>query len=154
MLKYPRLFKFPPNAFSVCILEIPQNKNQTPFLFFSLSPKKTLSDTWRGAILPYWHDYRFVGMVFGIYTDRQIFPCCILHYRQYYKSLEVGNRIYTDPQISPSIAIRKTRPCDLYPLTPHFYIVKLGFTGVYIFLIFAPKHRLWVRVRTASVRRF
>ena len=33
---------------------------------------------------------------------------------------------------------------DLYPLSPHFYIVKLGFTRVYIFLIFALKHRLWV----------
>ena len=31
------------------------------------------------------------------------------------------------------------------PLKPHFYIVKLGFTGVYIiFLISAQKHRLWV----------
>ena len=31
----------------------------------------------------------------------------------------------------------------LTPLNPHFYIVKLGFTGVYIiFLIFARKHRL------------
>ena len=29
-------------------------------------------------------------------------------------------------------------------LKPHFYIVKLGFTGVYIiFLISAKKHRLW-----------
>ena len=36
-------------------------------------------------------------------------------------------------------------------LTP-FYIVKLGFTGVYIiFLISAQKHRLWVLVRTASL---
>ena len=39
----------------------------------------------------------------------------------------------------------------LTPLKPHFYIVRLGFTGVYfIFLIFAQKHRLWVLVRTAS----
>ena len=30
------------------------------------------------------------------------------------------------------------------PLKPHFYIVKLRFTGVYIiFLISAQKHRLW-----------
>ena len=37
------------------------------------------------------------------------------------------------------------------PLKPHFYIVKLGFTRVYIiFLISAQKHRLWVLVRTAS----
>ena len=39
------------------------------------------------------------------------------------------------------------------PLKPHFYIEKLGFTGVYIiFLISAQKHRLWVLVRTASSR--
>ena len=31
------------------------------------------------------------------------------------------------------------------PLNP-FYIVKLGYTGMYIFLIFVPKHRLWVLV--------
>ena len=33
------------------------------------------------------------------------------------------------------------------PLTPHLYIVKLGFTeGIHYFLIFALKHRLWVHV--------
>ena len=32
--------------------------------------------------------------------------------------------------------IRITCPCDLYPLTPHFYIVKWGFTGVYIIFFF------------------
>ena len=38
------------------------------------------------------------------------------------------------------------------PLTPHLYIVKLGFTeGIHYFLMFALKHRLWVGVRTASV---
>ena len=37
---------------------------------------------------------------------------------------------------------------------PHFYIVKLGFTGMYFFfLILAQKHRLWVLTRTASTRR-
>ena len=34
---------------------------------------------------------------------------------------------------------RKICLCDLYPLTPHFYIVKLGFTGVYIFPCFSFK---------------
>ena len=49
----------------------------------------------------------------------------------------------------------KTCLCHFDPLKPHFYIVKLGFTGVYIiFLIFAQNHRLWVPVRTASARRF
>ena len=46
-------------------------------------------------------------------------------------------------------------PIYFDPLKSHFYIVKLGFTGVYIiFLIFPQKHRLWVLVRTASPRRF
>ena len=41
----------------------------------------------------------------------------------------------------------------LTPLKPHFYIVKLGYTGVYInFLISAQKHRLLVLVRTALPR--
>ena len=40
-----------------------------------------------------------------------------------------------------------TCPCHVYPLTPNFYIVKLGFKRVYIFfLIFALKHKLWVLV--------
>ena len=50
-----------------------------------------------------------------------------------------------------------TKTClnNFDPLKPHFYIVKLGLTGVYIsFLIFVQKHRLWVLVKTASSRRF
>ena len=33
----------------------------------------------------------------------------------------------------------KTSPFNEDPLTPHFYIVKLGFTGVYIIFIFCSK---------------
>ena len=52
------------------------------------------------------------------------------------------------------VFITKTSLYNFDPLKPHFYIVKLGFTGVYItFLIFAQNHRLWVLVRTASLRR-
>ena len=59
------------------------------------------------------------------------------------------------PFLEFTLTIMQTSPYNEYPLTPHFYIVKLGFTGVYIFfLIFALKHRSWVLVRTASVRRF
>ena len=51
--------------------------------------------------------------------------------------------------------IMKTYLYNFEPVKPHFYIVKLGFTGVYIiFLISAQKHRLWVLVRTPSARRF
>ena len=35
--------------------------------------------------------------------------------------------------------IMKTCPCNEDPLTPHFYTVKLGFTGVYIFSYFCSK---------------
>ena len=50
--------------------------------------------------------------------------------------------------------ITKASPCNEHPLTHHFYIVKLGCAGVNFFLIFAPKHRLCVLVRIASLRRF
>ena len=47
------------------------------------------------------------------------------------------------------INIMKTCLYNVDPLNPT-YIVKLGFTGVYIsFLISAQKHGLWVLVRTA-----
>ena len=40
--------------------------------------------------------------------------------------------------------ITKTYLYNFDPIKPHFHIVKLGFTGVYIiFLISAQKHRLW-----------
>ena len=53
------------------------------------------------------------------------------------------------------LSITKTYLYNFDPLEPHFYIVKLGFTGVYIiFLISAQKHTLWVLVRTASMRWF
>ena len=43
----------------------------------------------------------------------------------------------------------KTCLYNFDPLKPHFYIVKLGFTRVYIILLnSAQKHRLWVFVRT------
>ena len=32
--------------------------------------------------------------------------------------------------------IRKTCPCKVYSLKPHFYIVKLGYAGVYLFFLF------------------
>ena len=40
--------------------------------------------------------------------------------------------------------ITKTCLYNFDPLKPHFNIVNLGFTGIYIiFLNFARKHRLW-----------
>ena len=54
-----------------------------------------------------------------------------------------------------TVIITKTCLYNVDPLKPHFYIVKLGFTGVYtIFLISVQKYRLWVLVRTALLRQF
>ena len=66
----------------------------------------------------------------------------------------LGLHLNIQGEVSAQLNIMQTSPCNEYPLTPHFYIFELGFTRVYIFLIFALKHRLWVLVRTASVRRF
>ena len=38
-----------------------------------------------------------------------------------------------------SLHIMITCPCNVDPLTPHFSIVKFGFTGVYIILLFCSK---------------
>ena len=40
------------------------------------------------------------------------------------------------PFLEFTLTIMQTSPCNEYPLTPHFYIVKLGFTGVYIYFLF------------------
>ena len=49
------------------------------------------------------------------------------------------------------VSITKTYLYNYDPLKPHFYIVKLGFTGVYIiFLTSVQKHRLWVLIRGGS----
>ena len=39
----------------------------------------------------------------------------------------------------PRSLIRKTCPCKVYPLNPHFFIVKLGYAGVYLFFLFLLK---------------
>ena len=45
--------------------------------------------------------------------------------------------------------------CNVDPIKPHFYIVKLGCAGVCIIvLISAQEHRLWVLVKIASPRQF
>ena len=41
-----------------------------------------------------------------------------------------------DGMVCPWHIIRKTCPCNVYPLKPHFYIAKLGYAGVYPFFLF------------------
>ena len=61
-----------------------------------------------------------------------------------------GSTIVPVFEIATFLNIRKTCPCNVYPLELHFYIAKLGYAEV----LFAPKHILWVFVRIASTRRF
>ena len=68
-----------------------------------------------------------------------------------YTILQYGETFYIVSPVAQSYSITKTCLYNFDPLKPHFYIVKLGFTGVFIiFLISTQKHRLWVLVRTAS----
>ena len=57
--------------------------------------------------------------------------------------LRVGLILYVDSLMSwmvikgtRQLTITKTSPCNEDPLTPHFYIGKPGFTGLYIFFLF------------------
>ena len=52
---------------------------------------------------------------------------------QYY--IGINDTSFGTPDRHPRF-IRKTRPCNEYPLKPHFYIVKLGYAGVYLFFLF------------------
>ena len=43
---------------------------------------------------------------------------------------------FTDScRLDIAIFITKTCPCNVYPLKPHFYIVKLGYAGLYLFYL-------------------
>ena len=79
--------------------------------------------------------------------SKYVFPCKPKIY--YIKGSTLHGHISMISNKTKGIML--TCPCIVYPLTPHFYIVKLGYTYL---LIFALKHRLWVLVRTASLRRF
>ena len=52
-------------------------------------------------------------------------PCPIMTWNYFYVTLLIEEW-----------HIRKTCPCNVYPFEPHFYIVKLGYTGVYLFFLF------------------
>ena len=94
-----------------------------------------------------------------IYFCKEIFPCCSGYNNNY--SIYADSSLvfpitdylfcyfYTSPpqglwetdglQCASALIITITSPCDLYPLTPHFYQVKLGLTGEYIFSYFCSK---------------
>ena len=77
-------------------------------------------------------------------TDDQVFD--IFLSRQH-SVVEIDHELFFYSHSLPSTDSARHHETYLYnfdPLKPQFYIVKLGFTGVYIiFLISAQKHRLW-----------
>ena len=54
--------------------------------------------------------------------------------------LKVNNCSFWGKSISHKSCITKTYLYNFYPLKPHFHIVKLGFTGVYIIFLFLLKN--------------
>ena len=130
-----------------------------------------LEDTvfaWHG---PFIIDQSLIARVFGV--TNLAFVCCplmlifdkwclqkflvLLHYSLWdfirYMALTFYHTLFRLSTLNHNIM--KAYLYNFDPLKPHFYIVKLGFIGVYIiFLISAQKHRLWVLIRTASSRRF
>ena len=62
-----------------------------------------------------------------ILSSRKYVHTCILLY---------GKKTGMHISLVLSKTIMKTCPCNVYPLKPHFYIVKLGFAGVYLFFLF------------------
>ena len=89
---------------------------------------------------------------FEMETSNSSFICLLL--TKYQKSWWKDNTIfrnlnfpvnlgYLTPQSmirNSQIFIRKTCPCNVYPLEPHFYIAKLGYAGVYLFFLFLLKN--------------
>ena len=82
---------------------------------------------------------------------KKIALSCCLVYNVYFNTVYVTHMILT----MGLATIRITCPCDLYPpYTPLLYSKTGVYRGIHFFLIFALKHRLWVLIRTASMRRF
>ena len=68
---------------------------------------------------------------------------------------DISQNNYTEQKETIHVSSGK-HVLEMYtPVNPTFIWKKTGVCGgIPIFLIFAPKHRLWVLVRTASARRF
>ena len=69
--------------------------------------------------------------------------------------LRAGGRIWVLNAVVPGHCfITKTSLCMYTSYTPLLYSETGVDRDIHFFLIFVPKHRLWVLVRTTSVRRF
>lgn len=64
--------------------------------------------------------------------------------QQYMQNLYM--HMYTIQLVTIQTLIMITHPCNINPFALHFYIVELGFIGVYPFLDFTLKYKLWLLV--------
>ena len=109
-------------------------------------------------------NFQFLVVKFSIYLNRRVlvmnrFPSyklkicrCKRGITRLQKARGIWSRKHKALEFS-FLYITKTYLYNFAPIKPHFYIVKLGFTGcILFFLNSAQKHRLWVLVRTASAR--
>ena len=62
--------------------------------------------------------------------------CGMKHLREHgflHRDIKPGNILLAQDDDGRYLNIRKTCRCNKYSLKPHFYIVKLGYAGVYLF---------------------
>ena len=127
-------------------------KSNDPFDYPSMSPrylsnKEDIQEFIRGPRI--WEKlmqtptFQSLGAKF---EDTKI-SSCSEHWRECSRTqrshhvLNISSAPMLTGNVSSAIFIMKTSPCNIHTLTPHFYIyiVKLGFTGVYIFFYFCSK---------------
>ena len=119
------------------------------FVFWSFYTTESLSDVQNTNIGSTWPGQRR-AILYCKWTQSNHVFFCFYFFREFFVS-KVS--FYTEHiwQIILYTASQKLTYINVHPYKPHFYVVKLGFTGVHIiFLISVRKHRLWVLVRTAS----
>ena len=87
------------------------------------SPKKLVTDRLKAVVL------------FGVRVSVTFHLVCLLYFSSVLLSQchLFGKSCFYKCSLVFCSYIKKTRPCNEYPRTPHFYIAKLGFTRVYIY---------------------
>ena len=124
-------------------------------MLWTTGPWSTTSETYFRTYTPA-HSCSLIRIFTGCILGSQ--GCKVYLYAQHRLIRMRGCGAWLESSLGAHVkghVIMKTCLYNVDPLKPHFYIVKLGLTWVYIiFLISAQKHRLWVLFRTASSRLF
>ena len=70
-----------------------------------------------------------ISLILHLHSSTKILVCRNISHQGFFGQLFVGTLHWVNTPVA----------CDLHPLTPHFYIVKMGCTGVYMFSYFCSK---------------